>query len=238
MMNISKFSVWGNVHNLVKAAERLEGITPLTVSQLQRKLALGYGRAFMILELFGELGIVTPPDASGDHRVLVSPREAVIRVTKYLYETLSADETQWKDYDPQMIEEELAKSEAPVTRKRPGGPLFIPDTPDNEEPASAPFSFDSQPADSSPALDSRTVNTTSLSPAELLRRAVEVACSCERIGTSNLQRTLQIGYGRAAALIDTLERLGIVGSDSGKKTGRDVLLPLEEALARLSVEEG
>jgi S-DNA-T family DNA segregation ATPase FtsK/SpoIIIE len=71
----------------------------------------------------------------------------------------------------------------------------------------------------------------------MLRKAVEVACSRERIGTSALQRSMQLGYGRAATLIDQMEELGIVGPDPCDKTGREVLLTLEEALARLPAEE-
>ena len=73
-------------------------------------------------------------------------------------------------------------------------------------------------------------------PSALLRRAVEYACAQTQVGTSKLQRNLKIGYGRAAMLIDRMEELGIVGPYRGGKMGREVLLSLEEALARLDGE--
>ena len=48
---------------------------------------------------------------------------------------------------------------------------------------------------------------------------------------------MQLGYGRAATLIDQMEELGIIGPDPCDKTGREVLLTLEEALTRLPAEE-
>jgi S-DNA-T family DNA segregation ATPase FtsK/SpoIIIE len=46
---------------------------------------------------------------------------------------------------------------------------------------------------------------------ELYREAVRVVCEMGRASTSTLQRRLRIGYGRAARLIDRMEREGIVG---------------------------
>ena len=46
---------------------------------------------------------------------------------------------------------------------------------------------------------------------------------------SMLQRKLQIGYNRAARIIDQLESLGIVGPSKGSKP-RDVLIDREEDL--------
>jgi DNA segregation ATPase FtsK/SpoIIIE-like protein len=89
----------------------------------------------------------------------------------------------------------------------------------------------------SPSHTQARVDPPALSPSEMLRKAVEVACSRERIGPSALQRSMQLGYGRAATLIDQMEKLGIIGPDPCNKTGREVLLTLEEALARLPAEE-
>jgi S-DNA-T family DNA segregation ATPase FtsK/SpoIIIE len=47
-----------------------------------------------------------------------------------------------------------------------------------------------------------------------------------RASTSLLQRRLSIGYGRAAKLIDTMHRNGLVGQAEGSKP-REVLVGLE-----------
>ena len=52
--------------------------------------------------------------------------------------------------------------------------------------------------------------------------AVRVVCEMGRASTSTLQRRLRIGYGRAARLIDIMEKDGIVGPPDGTKP-REVL---------------
>jgi DNA segregation ATPase FtsK/SpoIIIE, S-DNA-T family len=51
---------------------------------------------------------------------------------------------------------------------------------------------------------------------------VRVVCEMGRASTSTLQRRLRIGYGRAARLIDIMEKDGIVGPADGTKP-REVL---------------
>ena len=46
-----------------------------------------------------------------------------------------------------------------------------------------------------------------------------------KASTSLLQRRLRIGYGRAAHLIDMMERDGIVGPADGSKPREDTLSP-------------
>jgi len=46
---------------------------------------------------------------------------------------------------------------------------------------------------------------------ELYQEAVRICCEMGRASTSTLQRRLRIGYGRAAHLIDLMEKDGIVG---------------------------
>ena len=56
----------------------------------------------------------------------------------------------------------------------------------------------------------------------LYQEAVRVVCETGRASTSTLQRRLRIGYGRAARLIDIMEKDGIVGPPDGTKP-REVL---------------
>jgi DNA segregation ATPase FtsK/SpoIIIE, S-DNA-T family len=57
---------------------------------------------------------------------------------------------------------------------------------------------------------------------ELYHDAVRVVCEMGRASTSTLQRRLRVGYGRAARLIDLMEKDGIVGPPDGTKP-REVL---------------
>jgi len=57
---------------------------------------------------------------------------------------------------------------------------------------------------------------------ELYEEAVRIVCEMGRASTSTLQRRLRIGYGRAARLIDMMERDGIVGPADGPRP-REVL---------------
>ena len=50
---------------------------------------------------------------------------------------------------------------------------------------------------------------------ELFDEAVQVVLQEQRASTSFLQRKFKIGYSRAARLIETMEKFGIVGKHSG-----------------------
>ena len=52
---------------------------------------------------------------------------------------------------------------------------------------------------------------------DLYQDAVRVVCDAGRASTSTLQRRLRIGYGRAARLIDLMEKDGIVGPPDGTR---------------------
>jgi len=60
----------------------------------------------------------------------------------------------------------------------------------------------------------------------LYRDAVRIVVSEGRASTSLLQRRLSIGYGRAAKLIDSMHRNGLVGPAEGSKP-REVLVNLD-----------
>lgn len=61
----------------------------------------------------------------------------------------------------------------------------------------------------------------------MLKPAIQLAVESGKISTSLIQRRLQLGYGRAAKLIDTMENMGIVGPPQGQKP-RDVLISKQE----------
>jgi S-DNA-T family DNA segregation ATPase FtsK/SpoIIIE len=60
---------------------------------------------------------------------------------------------------------------------------------------------------------------------DLLPRAIDVVREQQRASVSMLQRQLRIGYSRAARLIDTMEKQGIVGPKPRGSQSREVLEP-------------
>ena len=72
---------------------------------------------------------------------------------------------------------------------------------------------------------------------ELFEPALRICCEMKRASTSVLQRRLRIGYGRAAAILDGLEREGFIGQADGARP-RPVLGRAYETVAQWdSVEE-
>jgi len=74
---------------------------------------------------------------------------------------------------------------------------------------------------------------------ELFGEALEIVIEMGRASTSVLQRRLSIGYGRAAKILDTMERRGFIGPAEGSKP-RKVLQGAHEFRERLGqiLEEG
>ena len=62
---------------------------------------------------------------------------------------------------------------------------------------------------------------------ELYDDAVRIVLEMGKASTSALQRRLRVGYGRAASLIDGMERAGIVGAPDGSKA-RTLLIKKED----------
>lgn len=60
-----------------------------------------------------------------------------------------------------------------------------------------------------------------------LEEAIEYVIEAGQASTSSLQRRLKLGFGRASRLIDTMERMGIVGGYQGAKP-RQVLMTRQE----------
>ena len=61
---------------------------------------------------------------------------------------------------------------------------------------------------------------------ELIEQCIEVIRSEQKASVSLLQRRLRLGYGRAARIMDELERRGIVGPSKGAEP-RDILIDLD-----------
>ncbi len=61
----------------------------------------------------------------------------------------------------------------------------------------------------------------------MLRPAIELALETGKISTSLIQRRLSLGYGRAAKLIDEMEKRGIVSAPEGQKP-RTVLITKQQ----------
>ncbi|MCA1591446.1 MAG: DNA translocase FtsK 4TM domain-containing protein [Acidobacteria bacterium] len=65
---------------------------------------------------------------------------------------------------------------------------------------------------------------------ELFDQALRICCEMRRASTSVLQRRLRVGYGRAAAILDVMEREGFIGQADGSRP-RPVLSRAFETLA-------
>jgi S-DNA-T family DNA segregation ATPase FtsK/SpoIIIE len=68
---------------------------------------------------------------------------------------------------------------------------------------------------------------------DLFRDAAEVCLRQGSASTSLLQRKLEIGYGRAARLMDQLEEAGVIGPSDGPARARPVLMSAQEITATL-----
>lgn len=62
---------------------------------------------------------------------------------------------------------------------------------------------------------------------EKLDEAIEFVINAGQASTSSLQRNLKLGYGRAARIVDTMEKMGVVGPSEGSKP-RQVLMTRQE----------
>jgi S-DNA-T family DNA segregation ATPase FtsK/SpoIIIE len=72
---------------------------------------------------------------------------------------------------------------------------------------------------------------------ELFEDALRICVDMKRASTSVLQRRLRIGYGRAAAVLDQMEREGLIGKADGARP-RPVLGRAYEIVAEWDLQEG
>ena len=112
----------------------------------------------------------------------------------------------------ELIEEELANG-------------FDPEEALAEEPAPEAEPVDAPENDEVPAVKDPKFND-----------AVRLVIETQKAATSLLQRRLGIGYGRAAEMLDRMEKRGYVGAPVGNKP-RPVLITLEEFEAKLAEAE-
>jgi len=78
-----------------------------------------------------------------------------------------------------------------------------------------------------------TVPGLSGEPDSLFMDAVREVCRFDRASASLLQRRLQVGYARAARIIDELEGAGVVGPAEGSKPRQVLIRDAEEFLVNL-----
>ncbi|MBQ9468896.1 MAG: DNA translocase FtsK [Clostridia bacterium] len=71
----------------------------------------------------------------------------------------------------------------------------------------------------------------------MLRSAIDLAVESGKISTSLIQRRLSLGYGRAAKLIDEMEKRGIVSPPEGQKPRTVLITPSEWNEIRMRSEE-
>jgi S-DNA-T family DNA segregation ATPase FtsK/SpoIIIE len=65
-----------------------------------------------------------------------------------------------------------------------------------------------------------------------LDEAVEAVIAAGKASTSYLQLKLKLGYGRAARLIDIMEKMGVIGKSTGPSKPREVLMTHQDWLER------
>jgi S-DNA-T family DNA segregation ATPase FtsK/SpoIIIE len=71
---------------------------------------------------------------------------------------------------------------------------------------------------------------------ELYEDALRICCEMKRASTSVLQRRLRIGYGRAAAILDMMERDGVIGQADGSRP-RPVLGKAYEIIGEIDLAD-
>lgn len=72
----------------------------------------------------------------------------------------------------------------------------------------------------------------------LYKEAVRIAVEGRRISTSQLQRRLRVGYGKAARFIDIMEEQGIVSPADGNRPREVLVSSLDEAFGDTSSRDG
>jgi S-DNA-T family DNA segregation ATPase FtsK/SpoIIIE len=70
----------------------------------------------------------------------------------------------------------------------------------------------------------------------MLKSAIEVALDNGRISTSLLQTKLSLGYARAARIVDTMEKMGMIGPFEGSKPRK--LLITREQFIEMTLNSG
>lgn len=72
----------------------------------------------------------------------------------------------------------------------------------------------------------------------MIEEAINVVVECQAASTTLLQRKLRLGYGRAARIMDQLEKMGIVGPQDGAKPRKVLMTQMQLAERRASADYG
>ncbi|MBQ7597378.1 MAG: DNA translocase FtsK [Clostridia bacterium] len=70
----------------------------------------------------------------------------------------------------------------------------------------------------------------------MIEEAINVVVECQAASTTLLQRKLRLGYGRAARIMDQLEKMGVVGPADGAKPRKVMMTQMQLAERRASAD--
>ena len=187
---------------LIEAARIAASKGEVGTSIIQRRLNVGYGRAAKLLDRLEELEVIAPPNGTSPRRVLVSFSDVTVEES-----VLVTDSVYENEVDLKKLDGEKANDGDGVVFAFTLNQL-------SEEPSvSERESEQEQSNDNASAVAYVDDN-------ELFVAAARLVVEEGVVSTSFLQRRLKIGYGRAAEIVDRLEKLSIVSPVDGNHARR------------------
>jgi DNA segregation ATPase FtsK/SpoIIIE-like protein len=186
----------------------------VSTSILQRRLAVGYGRAARLIDRMEQLGCIGPAEGNLPRRILVTKgalEEWGIAIPFYPTELTDSEVllSAFPEKKPCPIAVADEAIDGAVSDPHEPESAWVKRCRDEIERAEA-----SEPSEDSDGLK--------------LLAAIGIAVTEGRISTSLLQRRLKIGYGRAAKIIDRMEALGYISAPNGNGPRRVLLKRIED----------